>query len=34
MLYNSKRYTFKVIEEMTSVSKATLYRELERRKPI
>lgn len=31
-LYETEQYTVKKIEEMTSVSKATLYRELKRRK--
>ncbi|MGD6849606.1 recombinase family protein [Rossellomorea aquimaris] len=31
-LYDTKQYTIKEIEEMTSVSKATLYRELRKRK--
>jgi DNA invertase Pin-like site-specific DNA recombinase len=31
-LYDTEQYTIKEIEEMTSVSKATLYRELRKRK--
>ncbi|WP_391116649.1 recombinase family protein [Psychrobacillus sp. L3] len=31
-LYNTEKYTVKEIEEMTSVSKATLYREIRKRK--
>lgn len=31
-LYQSKQYTVKEIEEMTNVSKATLYREIKKRK--
>ncbi|WP_337955914.1 hypothetical protein [Bacillus weihaiensis] len=31
-LYDTKQYSVKEIEEMTSVSKATLYREIRKRK--